>query len=210
VNMETKGRIIFGWLVESWHNLWELMAINFLWVLFTLLVVTAPPAAGGLYYAANRLAHEKPATWRTFFEGFRMHFWLSLRWGFLNLLALLVCISNVSFYRQYQAAWSEWLRGLFLVIGLLWCYIQVYTFPLLLEQEDQRLITAMRNSLVLYIKRPGLALVVATFILGIIFLTILYAWPTWIVITASLLAFLANHATIYLLSEINDPIDVEG
>jgi uncharacterized membrane protein YesL len=202
--MESSGRLVYRWLEESWHNLWELLAFNLLWFICSIPLITAPPAVGGLYYATNLLAHEKPVGWRTFFKGFRENFWLSWRWGLINLFALLIFASNILFYRQFEGNWSDWLRGGFWGLALLWFFLQVYTYPLLLEQSDRRMVTAMRNSLVLYLKRPGLAILVAAFVLAVAFLSAMFVWPLWIVLVAGFGAYLANLATLKILSEIND------
>ncbi|MFC1879436.1 DUF624 domain-containing protein [Chloroflexota bacterium] len=202
--MRSSGSLVYRWLEESWHNLWELVAFNFLWFVLTLPVVTAPAAAAGLFYATNLLAHEKPVGWRTFFEGFREHFWLSWRWGAVNLFAVLLFASNILFYKQFQTTWSGWLRGIFWGLALLWSFLQVFTFPLLLEQSDQRIFTALRNSLVLYLRRPGLAVLVAAFVLALAFLSAMFAWPLWVVLVAGLGAYLANLAVLHILKEIND------
>jgi uncharacterized membrane protein YesL len=164
--------------------------------------VTAPPAAAGLYYASNQLAHEKDANWRTFFEGFRLHFWLSWRWMLANLLVAALIFSNYLFYGRLQAQWSSAAQGIFLGTLFLWVLVQIYTFPLLLEQSERRVLTALRNSLVLYLKRPGFALGMALFLLAVLFLLTRFVWPTWLVITAGLSAYLANHATIYLVEDL--------
>ena len=190
------------WLGEAYHEFGDLMLINALWFIFTILIVTAPPAAAGLYYATNILAHEERVEWRTFFEGFREYFWLSWRWALVNLAVILILFSNTVFYDQFQAQWSYWLQGVIWALLFVWGMLQVYVFPLLLEQTEKRQITALRNSLVIYRKRPTFALGMAGFILLISFLGVRFLWPVWIVILGSLCAYLANHSTIYLVNEI--------
>ena len=58
----------------------ELLITNLLWVVFTLLIITAPAAFAGMYYATHTLAKEKSASWRTFFVGFKDFFWVGWRW----------------------------------------------------------------------------------------------------------------------------------
>lgn len=200
--MEAFLKLLWGWLTQAYDSFGELMVANLLWVVFTLLVVTAPPAAAGLYYVTNRLAHEERCGWRKFFEGFRAHFWVSWRWGLLNLFALVVFVSNYVFYDQINANWAIWAKGVFLGLSLIWLFLQIYTFPLLLEQTDQRLITALRNSLVIYIKRPGMTIGTSIVILALIIISTRYLIPAWFVITASLSAFLANQATIKLVKDL--------
>lgn len=105
------------WLVEAYHNMAELVIVNILWFLLTLLVVTAPPAVAGLYYATNQIAYEKAISWRTFFEGFRTFFWMSWRWALMVVLVAALLIFNYLFYHGFGTEWSYWVQGAFL--GLL-------------------------------------------------------------------------------------------
>lgn len=196
---------LFNWLVEAFDNFFELMVWNLLWLVFTLLLVTAPPATAALYYATNRLAHGQRVHWRDFFTGLRQYFWLGWRWGLLNLLVAFVLFSNYLFYGSFEGAWVTWLQGIFLALIFLWLLLQTYTFPLLLEQRDQRLRTAMRNSLVFYLKRPGFCLGVGLTSLVLIILSTTLLVPAWVIITASLCAYLSNRATLHLLAEVNVP-----
>jgi uncharacterized membrane protein YesL len=200
--MRSLGQVLPQWLNDAWHALWELLVFNLLWLALTLPLVTAPPAAAGLYYATNQLAHEKEANWQDFFDGFRRYFWLSWRWMLVNLLAAALVFANYLFYGRLQAQWSSAVQGVFLGLLLLWVMLQLYTFPLLLEQAEQRVLTALRNSLVLYLRRPGFALGMAFFLMAALFLLTRFAWPTWLVVTAGLSAYLSNRATIYLVADL--------
>ncbi|MBN1147768.1 MAG: DUF624 domain-containing protein [Anaerolineales bacterium] len=202
--MRSLGHVLTLWLADAWRALWELLVFNLLWLALTLPLVTAPPAIAGLYYATNQLAHEKEANWRTFLEGFRRYFWLSWRWMLANLLVAALVLANYLFYGRFQAQWGSAVQGVFLGLLFLWVLLQIYTFPLLLEQADQRLFTALRNSLVFYLRRPGFALGMALFLLAALYLLTRFAWPTWLVVTAGLNAYLANHAVLYLIKDLEE------
>jgi len=183
-------------LINLYYDLVPLVSLNIIWFLLTLPIVTAFPAAAGLYYATNQLAHQKGAGWKTFFDGFRIHFWLSWRWGLLNVIIILVAVSNIKFYGQLEAEWSVWLRGVIIGLSILWGIIQLYTFPFLLEQEKQRLSTALRNSMVLLATRPAPVLSVAFLSLMLAVLSTVIALPAWFFFTASLSVYLANKVVI--------------
>jgi uncharacterized membrane protein YesL len=183
-------------LINIYYDLVPLVSLNIIWFLLTLPIVTAFPAAAGLYYATNQLAHQKGAGWKTFFDGFRIHFWLSWRWGLLNAIILIVLVSNIVFYGQLEAEWSVWLRGVIIGLSILWGIIQLYTFPFLLEQEKQRLSTALRNSMVLLATRPAPVLSVAFLSLVLAVLSTVIVLPAWFFFTASLSVYLANKVVI--------------
>jgi hypothetical protein len=80
--------------------------------------------------------------------------------------------------------------------------IQVYTFPILLEQDQPRLVTALRNSMVLYLRRPGFSLALLATLLALALISTLFVVP-WALITASLSAYLANRGALYLIRDLS-------
>jgi uncharacterized membrane protein YesL len=185
-------------LVDAYYDAIPLVTTNLLWFVLTLPLITAPPAAAGLYYVTNRLAHRRSASWRTFFEGFRSAFWLGWRWALTNLLALAVLGGSYWLYGRIGAGWSGWVQGLLLGLAVLWGLLQTYTFPLLLEQDDRRMLTALRNSVVLFVKYPVTSLGLALLVALLIVVSTLLLPPSWLLATASLGAYLANRGTIIL------------
>jgi uncharacterized membrane protein YesL len=198
---DSPSQFLLDTLTEAFAWLADLLIANLLWAFFTLLVVTAPGAAAGMFYMTNRMAHDRPVTWRIFFEGFRRFFWLSWRWALMNLLALSVFYANVRFYGEMEADWAPWAQGIFLGLGLLWFLLQMYTFPMLLEGEDGRLVSALRNSVLLFARRPffSLGMVLVMAVLAAISTAIQIPW---LLITISFYGFLLNRATLYLLGRL--------
>jgi uncharacterized membrane protein YesL len=187
-------------LLEAYDDFARLVVFNLLWLLLSLPLVTAPPAAAGLYHATRELALRRPVDWHTFFEGFRQHFWLSWRWGLPNLLVAGVLGFNAWFYGQLQQPWTPLVQGALLGLFVLWLLLQLYTFPLLLAQQDRRLRVALRNSLVLYLKYPGFSLVLVGFTALLAALSTLLQLP-WALISASLLAYVTHFCIFFLLKD---------
>lgn len=184
-----------------------LIILNVLWFITSLPLITAIPATAALFYATNHLAHGRPADWRTFFEGFRLYFRSSWLWGLLNIVITAALVSNFVYYSFQEVTWTEVARIIVLIIAFLWLATQIYTFPMMIEQEQPRLRQALRNSLVLIIKRPLFA-IGATLLIGIIAIgTTLIIQPAWMVITASFCAYLANQATVSSIAKITSPKD---
>jgi uncharacterized membrane protein YesL len=181
-----------------------LIVLNALWFVTALPIVTAIPATGALFYVTNRMAHGKAADWRAYFAGFRAHFWLSWRWGLLNVFVFAILGSNLLFYRvQDDSGWVRMAQTVVVVLLLFWIVLQLYTFPLLLEQADVRLRVALRNSMVIVLKRPVATLVLIAEIGTIVGLSTFVIQPAWIFITASLCAYLANRAVIAAIQRIS-------
>lgn len=189
-------------LFDAYVAFIPVITLNLLWFVVSLPLVTAIPATGGLFYATNKLAHGRNADWRTFFEGFRLHFWRSWVVGLANLLLALVFAVNFIFYSWNDSNWVYFARAVVIVVALFWLAIQIYLFPLLMEQEKPHLRLALRNSGVILLKRPLFTLG-ATLLVGlIIVLSTFVIQPAWIFISASGCAFLANQATLYAIAKI--------
>lgn len=189
-------------LADSYLSLIPLISLNIIWFVCTVPLLTAIPATAALFYATNRLAHGGNADWRTFFEGFRVCFRRSWAWGLMNLLIGGGLVGYFFYFSQLQDNVGFWARAAVCVAAFLWLMIQLYTFPLLLEQEQPRLLQALRNSLVALLRRPlhsvGYALLVVVVVVGTTFLLT----PAWVFITASLCAYLANRATLNAIAAI--------
>lgn len=179
-----------------------LITLNLLWFVCSLPVVTLIPATAALFYSTNQLAHGKPASWQTFFEGFRLYLRTCWFWGLLNVVVIIALVSNAIFYSRMKESWSVWAQGLVLALSLVWIMIQLFNFPLLLEQEQPRLRQALRNSVVIIIKRPLYALGQGLLVAVIMVASTVLIWPIWAFLTASLCAYLANMATLASIANI--------
>ena len=195
----TPTRLIWIFLLDAFYNGYELIKINFIWVLLTLPVITAPAATGGLYYATNQLAHQNVASWNIFFEGFRKYWWMSWRWLLANVVVLIILGGGYLFYGQIQTSLGTLLQGFLMVLIAVWLLLQVYTYPLLLEQEERSFIIALRNSLVFFLRAPGYSLSLAVVVLGLAVLSTYLRVP-WFLFTAGLIAYLANRGMLHLLN----------
>lgn len=203
--MKEAGQVIGETLVDAYHDFSLLMTLNLLWLAVSLPVLTIPPALFALQYAAHRMVHERHAVSAsgTFFEGFRSYFRLSWRWTLLNLLVLAMLGANYLFYGQFSADWASWVQGIFIGLAILWTLIQVTVLPLLMEQEDRRVWTALRNSLVLFARRPAFSLVLFLSIGLLALISTIFMLP-WILFTVSLISYLAHRCTAYLVRQHTD------
>jgi uncharacterized membrane protein YesL len=189
-------RMLRDRLLDAYMGVIPLVTINVIWFVASLPLVTAIPAAGALFYATNQMAHGKPAGWQTFIEGFRLCFRRSWGWGLLNLLVGASLVAYLSIFSRQRESWATWASAFIVVIAFLWLTLQIYVFPLLLEQVEPKLGLAFRNSLVLMLRRPmysfGAALLLIVLAVGS---TILIA-PAWFVITGAVCAYLANRVVL--------------
>ena len=189
------------WFRDAIDSLELLILYNLFWLLLSIPLITAPPAAAGLFYATRMVALRREVSWRTFFDGFRDYFWLSWRWGLVNIFVTALFVSNILFYAGREGSWADWIQGAFLALFILWLCSSLYIFPLLLEQDDRRVWIAWRNNLILMIKSPGIFFGMGAVLLGIAVLSTILLLPVWFLVTGSLIAFLSNTTTFYLLDK---------
>ena len=82
-------------LRDTWNDLLTTALCNLLWVFFSLLVVTAPPATLALFYVGNRIARGEPTDPGDFLRGVRHYFGVGWRWGLLHGFMLFFLVGDV-------------------------------------------------------------------------------------------------------------------
>ena len=196
-------RVFWEAVQDWWYDLFLLMLMNIVTILLFFPIITFPPALAGLWNAGNMVAHGKAVSWADYFQGFRRYFLRAWGLALLNILAIVIVFTNVRFYTPEIAPFeisntlSSWVQGLFLAMGFLWLVVQLYSMAALLEQEDQRLRVALRNSAVLFIANPGFTIVLMLLLALVAIASTLLVIP-WIVMPA-LFAVVCNKAVLHLL-----------
>jgi uncharacterized membrane protein YesL len=175
-----------------------------LWVLLppitAIAVLAGGPALAGVHNLTNPISHEKRIDFAYFWEGFRYYYLKS--WQILGLWVVVAATlaANVWFYRMW------WQRGtqiallpvvLFLWILVLWVGIEPYLFPLLLEQDDKRVLLVFKNAILLCLANPGFTVLVMA-LLGATMLLSLVFPPLLMLTTFSLMALVNNRAIVQL------------
>jgi uncharacterized membrane protein YesL len=117
------------------------------------------------------------------------------------VLVIGILLLNINLTIQFpQVWWLQLLRGVYLVLLVVWLLLQFYTFPLLIQQEKPRLGLALRNSAILWLKHSILSLLLSVVIIVLVVVSF-FLLPLWFVVSASLIAYLANLGVFYLLSK---------
>ncbi len=187
-----------------WDELFLLMLMNVVTVLLAFPVVTLPPALAGLWAVANRVADGRAIGWRDYFAGFRRYFWRAWQLTLVNLLAGVVVVSDLRFYTPGGAPFEispttgAWLRGIVIGLGGMWAVAQMYPLALLMEQEDRRLYTTLRNTAVLVIAHPGFTAVQGMLLAVVIAAGVVMPLLT-VLFVPSLVAVVCNASVLYLL-----------
>ena len=187
--------------ISVYYDITQLILVNILWVLMTLPVITAPGALAGLFYAMNKLAKNEPVQRQTFFEGFQKYFWLSWRWALLNMIVLYVAYLNFEFYRKAAGNNIQWIAGIVIGLIFIWVVMQIFIWPLLIEQNEKRILVAIRQCVLLFFRHPGPIYLIAimSFLLSLISVWLL-GLP-WLIFMGSFCAYFSSATILYVLSD---------
>ena len=172
-----------------------LLTLNILWWLLSLLLLTWPPATAALYHVSRRLTNievSEQTTWRDFFEGMRQY-WLKSWQLALGDLALGGVISfGFWFYFNLEHTMLRWVALPIFYIFLVWLGMQLYLFPLLIEQSDKRIRLIFRNAFFLALGNVGLTAWLGLLLLAVILVSSVLTGPVLLI----LISFLAVAQTL--------------
>lgn len=142
-------------LLTFLHNLFDLMILNWLWLICSLPVITMGAATCGLYTAVMKIAKGESAhPAKDFFHGFKTNWKAGLLLELAAAVVLVVAAGDVWFALAQTGA----LRTLYLVIamilGTIWLNLICYTFALQAMFENP-LKTQILNAFKLAVVAPG-------------------------------------------------------
>lgn len=142
-------------LLAFFHNLFDLMVVNCLWLLCCLPVVTVGPATCGLYTVTLKLAREEPVNpVKDFFRSIKENVKAGFLLGVTAILLLTAAAGDVWLALQLIG----WLRDLYLVVAVIVAVIFLilisYTFALQ-AMFDAPLKQQVLNAFKLAVIAPG-------------------------------------------------------
>jgi uncharacterized membrane protein YesL len=182
---------------DLWQELGTVLIVQLLFLLGILLILPAPPAVLALFFYGNRIAHDEVASERDFLDALRRYWTPAWRWGLLNLLVIGLLSGDYFLIARLtdNAAIASFIQGLYLALLAGWLLLQLFVLPFLFEQEEPRLLQALRNAAVLI--GQNLLFVVA---LGVLLLLSLAAGVLAFMLTfafgGAFLAFAGNRAVL--------------
>lgn len=203
--MKNVFKVFWKAIKDFWDELFVLVLMNLLTAVLLVPVVTFPPALAGLWNVANKMARREGVEWSDYFSGFKRYFWKSWLLALINIVVFLLLYVNFSFYAPDVPPFnlgpnvSLWVRMFVVVIGVLWLCLQMYPMAMLMEQTDQKIRLALRNSAILLFANPGFSFVLALLLLLLaVASTMLPA--LWAMITLALFAIICSNAVQHLLT----------
>ena len=102
--------------LRFFHDLFDLMVVNWLWVLCCIPVVTIGPATCGMYTVTLKLAREEPVNpVKDFFRGFKENFKSGLLLGLLAAILLVAAAGDIWLLLRL----SGWMQGVYIAVAVL-------------------------------------------------------------------------------------------
>jgi uncharacterized membrane protein YesL len=204
-------RVVRAALGDTWSDLFNTAVINLLWLILTLLVVTAPPATLALFYVTNQIARGESTDPRDFVQAFGRYIAVGWRWGILQLVVIGVLVGDVLLTGRLggDTAFGQLTQGLYVAALAFWLLLQLYALPFLFEQEELSVRTALRNGAVMIGNNMGFSAA-----LGLLLLILLCIGAILFFLSlaggAVFLALLGNHAVLNRLAARGSALEGKG
>lgn len=193
--MDTAWLVFMAAARLTFQRIAVLLIANILWWLFSILIITWPPATAGLYHVVRCLTDQKVAdqvTWRDFFVGFRTQGWLAWQLMALNVAAGLILMVGFQFYFNQTYLILRLIAAPIFCLILLWAGMQLYLFPLLIEQKNKQLRLIFKNAYLLVLKNLVFSLVLGLLLISVILVSSTLTGPLLLI----LISFLAVAQTL--------------
>src|SRR5690606_20934806 len=101
----------------------------------------------------------------------------SLGWGGINLLVVLILVTNVWFYYNSQLESAPFLTVVTILMGVLWFIWQFFSVSCFFLQEDKTFKVAWKNGFVTILKQPLYALIISLVMLALLILSFYFYIP---------------------------------
>ena len=179
---------VVGRAFAAWWGEWPLlMLLNLAWLALQIPIVTGPPATAAMYAMARRVADGEGVGPRQAWQSLRAMFWPAWGWGAVNLVLAVVVIGNFAAYGAAPGLGWAALRLAWGSLTVLWIAINLFYWPFWLAQADQRMVTTLRNALVMCLKAPGFGLTLLVICAALAVVSVLVTLP----LAAALVSWLA-------------------
>ncbi|MGI6260073.1 MAG: hypothetical protein ACOYKC_09490 [Anaerolineaceae bacterium] len=154
-----------------WQDWVNQVVVSLAAILLSLTIVLAPAALFGIYKECKDLTHKTRTGLIGFWQGFKSYFRQNLTWGLVNLVVLVILVTNIWFYYKSQFALAPILAFLMIGLGAFWIVWQCFSLACFYLQEEKTLKLAWKNGLAIMLLHPGYALIIGLTILAILVLS---------------------------------------
>ena len=113
-------------------KLFDVVALNLVFIIVCIPIVTIGPAISALYYASVKsIRHDRSYPIKEFFKALKRDFKQSFIVGLILVLAAAIIYVDIRFVVDYIKNNFTAMRYVYLVIGMVISFISVYIFPLI-------------------------------------------------------------------------------
>jgi hypothetical protein len=119
-------------------------------LIVSILVAVLPtPGAAGLHVIAHELAEKEHPFLSDVWEGFRACGLLAVKVWLISAFCSAIIIANLEYYARAHFVFAPFLVIIWLYILFVWLGIQLYVYPVIVEQEVKRVLPVFRNAFVI-------------------------------------------------------------
>ncbi len=165
-------------------------------------LIPAPPATAAVYHVTSFIAREKRIEFDYFWQGFKAYWGRS--WAVAGVLIVVGAILAIDVRFFFDRLDNTAFLVMFLVAVwavVFWVAIQIYLYPLLVSQDDKRLLLTFKNAALLTLAYPLFTLLILIVLVLITVLSVisLILMPTlWM----PFVALLNNRALVSSLGQV--------
>jgi len=198
IGMVAAWRMLADSVIDIRYVGMSLIFYNLLWFFSSLPIITFPPATAAMYVITRKIGYRESVDWRMFFTALITYFVVAWRWAVLNLAVLGIIGLNLWFYSSFSSLVGLVLTAFWVGLAFIWIMIQMYCFPVLLEQEYPHVLMAVRNAAALAFRHLFFTLTYALIAGFFVFMSVVVPY-FWMIFTGALLAFFYNRGVYYLV-----------
>lgn len=131
-------------------RIWDIMGLNFIYIIFCLPIITIGPATCGIVKVLNYYATDRPVSmFKDFLSGFKQNFLKGLGIGIPTGIYLTGCVTGAFTYygvaREVGGGWYI-LLGIVIIMGLLIIMMNLYAY-IMIVSTDLSYKNVLKNSL---------------------------------------------------------------
>ncbi len=113
-----------------------------------------PPALFGLFWLTYQISLENAVKFSTFVDGVKHPPKPMFIWGGINLLVVVMLVSNILFYQAMEAGWAVFVGQFFYGLLIVWVILQLLTLAMYPHLETPGFRLALKNALRLLALNP--------------------------------------------------------
>ena len=221
--------VLWQTLKGIWEELYSLAIVNLVWLLSWGLPLALIPSlnsvalaipltvlaallfsvtTSGIYCVTSRVARGTTFHFSDFIDGIKLYWWRSLLWLVANAAVLFLIRTNLDFYPTIlQGTWAIIIGGFWMAVLLFWIIMQFYFWPVLVQQEQPKMLLAWKNAAYLILASPFYAFLMVIFSFIFMALSIGLILPL-IFVGMAIIALLGSTAALEILVKfkiIEDP-----